>query len=640
MDSRGQILLLDSQALQYSMRQPSAKSPPSSVVSKQPQIESVYYQQSQSCLEDESTTETDIYIPQNLDPQELAYKFPPNASIVDHLENDENIKQPYNLTRGSPIVDWSGDSDSSRIDMRDTTSKDSYVPAVTDIVKYKLSWSSTISGVENTVSLYPTTTDIFPTDFHQQPTPSPIIKQMVKNGLSRHSSGYSNVVDDDDSASVGTEEFDNWIHGSKISTDTFENGSFKTSTRTFDNTHISASNATGAKLSTHLTSSPELTDGATNITDSRHSPVLLYSKAHNNKLSFRQNGHGKGDDDKIFHIPDRLVLEYKDSTVLIVESSLKELSNDTELVSESVLLPVGEMVTPLDIQHAAATKIQASWRGYSERKSNPPNSSRAMLLIVALSMKFQQKCNSSVDRKLRGLKHRLLQEARFRVRSERQLQKLGEVNRKERDELCRLLDNENITLEAQDRLMRESAEKVDVTYHQLQTERRERENLEKIIQLAAKEISDQAERELQRSKEMDMIQRKVEKLANELKILKLEQNSPHQRPRRSISPTPSIKSLSQAANSHGSPSPDVRPSLRHRMRPSAVPRLETGPSSSNINPALYQKVHAMKDALPTSHPKSNNALLRGKSLIQPTVPILLHKKEDDKPNINVYGTKS
>lgn len=314
-------------------------------------------------------------------------------------------------------------------------------------------------------------------------------------------------------------------------------------------------------------------------------------------------------------MPDKLVLEYKGNTVLVVESSGKDLSHDIELKSESILLPVSNTLTSLDLQHAAATKIQASWRGYIDRKSYPPTSARAMMLIMTLSMKFQQKCNGSVDRKLRGLKHRVLQEARFRVRSERQLQKLGEVNRKERDELCRLLDNENVTLEAQDRLMRESAEKVDVTYHQLQAERHERENLERVIQMAAKEISAQAEREIQRSKEMDTIQRKVEKLANELKFLKLEQSSAHQRARRSISPTPSLRSPSQAKNAQNSSSPDHWPSYRHRMRPSAVPRLETGPSSSNVNSALYQKMHAAKDTLPSSHPKSNNILLRGKSLI-------------------------
>jgi hypothetical protein len=332
-------------------------------------------------------------------------------------------------------------------------------------------------------------------------------------------------------------------------------------------------------------------------------------------LTQQQHGLAKPHVAKQYEMPDKLVLEYKGNTVLVVESSGKDLSHDIELKSESVLLPVSNMVTSLDLQHAAATKIQASWRGYIDRKSYPPTSARAMMLIMTLSMKFQQKCNGSVDRKLRGLKHRVLQEARFRVRSERQLQKLGEVNRKERDELCRLLDNENITLEAQDRLMRESAEKVDVTYHQLQAERHERENLERVIQMAAKEISAQAEREIQRSKEMDTIQRKVEKLANELKFLKLEQSSAHQRPRRSISPTPSLRSPSQANNAQNSSSPDHWPSYRHRMRPSAVPRLETGPSSSNVNSALYQKMHAAKDTLPSSHPKSNNILLRGKSLI-------------------------
>jgi IQ calmodulin-binding motif len=387
------------------------------------------------------------------------------------------------------------------------------------------------------------------------------------------------------------------------------------STRTFDTTRINALDAIATTGPSHPASSPELTNGSLSVNDTRHSPAFLQSKTHNSKLLTRHYDHAKQQAVKQYEMPDKLVLEYKGNTVLIVESSVKDLSHDMELKSESVLLPVSQKVTSLDLQHAAATKIQASWRGYSERKLNPPTSARAMLLIMSLSMKFQQKCNGSVDRKLRGLKHRVLQEARFRVRSERQLQKLGEVNRKERDELCRLLDNENITLEAQDKLMRESAEKVDVTYHQLQAERHERENLERVMQLAAKEISAQAEREMQRSKEMDAIQRKVEKLANELKFLKLEQSSTHQRPRRSISPTPSLRSPSQATNAQCSPSPDHRPSYRHRMRPSAVPRLETGLSSSNVNSALYQKMQAAKDTLSSSHPKTNNILHRGKSLI-------------------------
>jgi hypothetical protein len=165
-----------------------------------------------------------------LDPEELAYKFPASSNAVDDIVNEENIQHQYHLTRVSPIIDWSGDSDSSRIDMRDTTtSKDSYVPTDTDNVKYKLSWSNTISVGENNLSLYPTTTptDNFPVDIHRPSTPSSIIAQMIKDGLSRHSSGYSNVIDDDDSASVGTEEFDNWTHGPKISADTLENESYK-----------------------------------------------------------------------------------------------------------------------------------------------------------------------------------------------------------------------------------------------------------------------------------------------------------------------------------------------------------------------------------------------------------------------------
>lgn len=165
-----------------------------------------------------------------MDPEELAYKFPASSNAVDGIVNEESIQYQYHLTRGSPILDWSADSDSSQIGMRDTaTSKDNYVPTNTDNVKYKLSWSSTISGGETSLSLYPTTTptDIFPVDIHRPSTPGPNMTHMVKDGLSRHSSGYSNVIDDDDSASVGTEEFDNWTQGPKISADTLENGGYK-----------------------------------------------------------------------------------------------------------------------------------------------------------------------------------------------------------------------------------------------------------------------------------------------------------------------------------------------------------------------------------------------------------------------------
>lgn len=348
-----------------------------------------------------------------------------------------------------------------------------------------------------------------------------------------------------------------------------------------------------------------------------YSPSPFHAKQHAHSLLQRQPGQTKEQRDEQFELPDKLILEYKDSSVLVIESSVKEDPNDAELASESVLLRIGPIASPMNLQHAAATKIQAIWRGYKERALNPPSSSRALLLIMTLSMKFQQKCNGSVDRKLRGLKHRVLQEARFRVRSERQLQKLGDVNRKERDELCRLLDNENATLEAQEQLMRESADKAEVTYRQLQNERHERENLERVVQLAAKEINAQAEREMQRSKEMDIIQRRVEKLANELKLLKHEQTSSHQRTRRSISPTHSIKSLSQSSNAHESTSPDPRTAFRHRLRPSAVPRLETGPSSSNANAPLYQKIPSGKDILKftSANAKTNAMLLKGKSLI-------------------------
>jgi hypothetical protein len=366
--------------------------------------------------------------------------------------------------------------------------------------------------------------------------------------------------------------------------------------------------------SSHITSAAAVV--AVNQASTRRDSLTLHSQTHTGKLQSRQHEQSKSLNKASFGLPDKLLLEYKDSTVFVVESSIEEHSNDMELASTSILLHIQPSVSPIGLQHAAATKIQALWRGYTERKLNPPTSARALLLITTLNMRFQQRCNGSVDRKLRGLKHRLLQEARFRVRSERQLQKLGEINRKERDELCRLLDNENATLESQERFMRESTEKAEVTYYQLQTERHERENLERVVQLATKEISAQAEREMQRSKEMDLIQRRVEKLASELRVLKLDQTSSHSRPRRSVSPTHSIKSLTQNGNVRDAPSPDSRASYRHRMRPSAVPRVESA-SSSNANAALYQKIPAGKDILKftSANPKTNAMLLKGKSLI-------------------------
>lgn len=582
-----------------------------------------------------------------MDPEELAYKFPAGSSTIEDLIGETTLNQQHTLNRGTFIAEWDGDSDSSRVDMRDSAAKDVYVPIETDATKYKLSWASTISVGENAVGVYNPPADILPSDLLHQPTAASlnhIVTQMVQDGLSRHSSGYSNVIDDEDSASVGTEEFDNWIHGSKISTQTTDSDSFKGSFLTisslpeafmcilklpllnsgsasaFEQNHIHVMNSSTKRVS-QLSTSPHITTApavvAVNQASTRQCSLTLQSQTHTGKLQSRQHEQSKSLNKASFELPDKLLLEYKDSTVFVVESSIEEHSNDMELASTSVLLHIHPSVSPIGLQHAAATKIQALWRGYTERKLNPPTSARALVLITTLNMRFQQRCNGSVDRKLRGLKHRLLQEARFRVRSERQLQKLGEINRKERDELCRLLDNENATLESQERFMRESTEKAEVTYYQLQTERHERENLERVVQLATKEISAQAEREMQRSKEMDLIQRRVEKLANELRLLKLDQTSSHPRPRRSVSPTHSIKSLTQNVNVHDAPSPDSRASYRHRMRPSAVPRLESGPSSSNANAALYQKIPAGKDILKftSANPKTNAMLLKGKSLI-------------------------
>jgi hypothetical protein len=581
-----------------------------------------------------------------LDPEELAYKFPAGSSRMEDLIGETTLNQEHTLNRDTFIAEWDGDSDSSRVDMRDSAANDVYVPIETDATKYKLSWASTISVGENAVAVYNPPADILPSDLLHQPTAASlnhIFTQMVQDGLSRHSSGYSNVIDDEDSASVGTEEFDNWIHGSKVSTQATDSDSFKGSfliisslpeafmyilrlpllnsgsASAFEQNHINVMN-TPTKRVSQLSTSSHITSAAAvvavNQASTRRDSLTLHSQTHTGKLQSRQHEQSKSLNKASFELPDKLLLEYKDSTVFVVESSIEEHSNDMELASTSILLHIQPSVSPIGLQHAAATKIQALWRGYTERKLNPPTSARALLLITTLNMRFQQRCNGSVDRKLRGLKHRLLQEARFRVRSERQLQKLGEINRKERDELCRLLDNENATLESQERFMRESTEKAEVTYYQLQTERHERENLERVVQLATKEISAQAEREMQRSKEMDLIQRRVEKLASELRVLKLDQTSSHSRPRRSVSPTHSIKSLTQNGNVRDAPSPDSRASYRHRMRPSAVPRVESA-SSSNANAALYQKIPAGKDILKftSANPKTNAMLLKGKSLI-------------------------
>ncbi|CAO3678110.1 unnamed protein product [Umbelopsis vinacea] len=168
MDSRGQILLLDSQALQYSMRQTSVKSPPSSVAAK-PHTEAIYYRQSHLYSENESNTEANIYIPQNLDPEELAYKFPAGSSTIEDIVDETTLNQQHTLSRETFIAEWDGDSDSSRVNMRDSAAKDVYVPIETDATKYKLSWASTISVGENAVAVYNPPADILPSDFSTNP---------------------------------------------------------------------------------------------------------------------------------------------------------------------------------------------------------------------------------------------------------------------------------------------------------------------------------------------------------------------------------------------------------------------------------------------------------------------------------------
>ncbi|KAJ2956297.1 hypothetical protein NQZ79_g7840 [Umbelopsis isabellina] len=633
MNSCGQILLLDSQKLQYSMRRSTAHCSSSS-------DDASCHQEEHNSMDEKSTIEANIYVPQRLNPDELAYKFPPASSDTTE-ELDEMLHQSQ--SRGQPLVVWDNEPDTLDSNPGATQCDFSSVRLNAGIFQPKLSWPSSISVDDNSVTAYSPSSDNYKLIANHKAIASwsdrPPVHMVIQEELSQHSSGCSVINDDEDSASVCTEDFDNWIQQAK-----YANQNSMTDNKTRSTSSISYANGVpAAKIGVAASSighsditldraahsasrSPELVSKPSNINSSPFEPP--YDAKASRERTPRRANDAETHSYQYSSLPDTVVLEYKDDRALIVESSTREKDTESELESESILLHIPFTTSDATIRNVAAIKIQAIWRGYHERKINPTSKTRVMLLLMTLSMKFQAVCNDTADRKLRSLKHRILQESRFRMRSERQLQKLGDVNRKERDELCRLLEAETATLESQERLVRESSEKADLAWQHIQNEKLERENLERVVHLAAKEISAQNEREIKRNKDMDAIYRRVEKLASELKNLKHEQSSSYSRVRRSISPTSSTKSLSLTSEAS---SQEARTAYKHRIRPSAVPRMESEPYVSKAKPRTYSNIPSGRDiakTLSTDH-KYKTMPLKGKSLIPTNSTTISHKTDRD-----------
>ncbi|KAG2177344.1 hypothetical protein INT43_008001 [Umbelopsis isabellina] len=575
---------------------------------------------------EKSIIETDIYVPQRLNPDELAYKFPPASSDTTE-ELDEMLSQSQ--VRGSSLVVWDNESDTLDSNPGATQCDFSSVRLNAGIFQPKLSWPSSISVDDNSVTAYSPSSDNYKLIANHKAIASwsdrPPVHMAIQEDLSQHSSGCSVINDDEDSASVCTEDFDNWIQQAKYSDQNLQNDNkaLSTSSIAYANgvpaakigvaaNSIAHSDITLDRAAHSASRSPELVSKSSNVNSSA-AEVSYDAKASREETSRRAN-NVETHFPQYTNLPDTVVLEYKDDRALIVESSTREKDMENELESETILLHIPSTTSDATIRNVAAIKIQAIWRGYQERKLNPPSNTRVMMLLMTLSTKFQAMCNDTADRKLRSLKHRILQESRFRMRSERQLQKLGDVNRKERDELCRLLEAETATLESHERLVRETSEKADLAWQHIQDEKLERENLERVVHLAAKEISAQNEREINRNKDMDAIYRRVEKLASELKSLKQEQSSSYSRVRRSISPTSSTKSLSLTSETS---SQEARAVYKHRIRPSAVPRMESEPYMSKTKQRSYSNIPSSRDIAKTvsNDHKYKTVPLKGKSLI-------------------------
>lgn len=590
-------------------------------------------------MNEKSTSETDIYVPQRLNPDELAYKFPPATSDTTEAL-DEMLSQSQ--ARGPPLVVWDNESDTLDSNPGPTPCDFSSVRLSAGIFQPKLSWPSSISVDDNSVTAYSPSSDNYKLIANHKAIASwsdrPPVHMAIQEELSQHSSGCSVINDDEDSASVCTEDFDNWIQQAKYSNPNSQNDNKARSTSSIAYANgvpaakigiaassIGHSDITLDRVAHSASRSPELVTKATNVNSN---PFEL---SHDGKTSREETSRRANNVEthvyQYTNVPDTVVLEYKDDRALIVESSTREKDTEYELESETILLHIPSNTSDATIRDVAAIKIQAIWRGYHERKLNPPSNTRVMLLLITLSTKFQAMCNDMADRKLRSLKHRILQESRFRMRSERQLQKLGDVNRKERDELCRLLEAESSTLESHERLVRESSEKADLAWQHIQNEKLERENLERVVHLAAKEISAQNEREIKRNKDMDAIYRRVEKLTSELKNLKHEQSSSYSRVRRSISPVSSTKSLSLTSDAS---SQEARTAYKHRIRPSAVPRMESEPYMSKTKQRSYSNIPSSRDIAKTvsNDHKYKTVPLKAKSLIptnSTTVPLKLNR---------------
>jgi hypothetical protein len=585
-----------------------------------------------------STIEADIYVPQRLNPDELAYKFPPASS--DMLEElDDLLNQ--NQTKDSTLVAWNNESNTLSSNLGATKCEFGSVQLSTDIFQPKLSWPSSISVDDNSVTAYSPSSDNYKLNANHKATASwsdrSPVHMVIQEELSQHSSGCSVINDDEDSASVCTEDFDNWIQQAKYPSQNIDNKNRSVSSISHRNgvsvtsaskmgvvaSCIDHSDITLDRAAHSASLSPELGSKTTNV-NTTPSEASYGTKASRQETTRCENNveepycYSK--------LPDTIVLEYKDDKALIVESNIKVKTAEKELASETILLHIPSNSSDITIRNVAAVKIQAVWRGHHERKLSPPSNTRVMLLLMTLSMKFQALCDGAADRKLRSLKHRILQESRFRMRSERQLQKLGEVNRKERDELCRLLEAETATLESHERLVRESSEKAESAWQHIQSEKLERENLERVIHLAAKEINAQNEREIKRNKDMDAIYRRVERLTTELKLLKHEQSQSHSRVRKSISPTSSTKSLSLISES---PAQEAKIAYKHRIRPSAVPRLESEPYMSKTKQRTYSNIPSGRDIVKTvsTEHKYKPIQLKGKSLI-PTNSTTVSLKTD------------
>lgn len=315
------------------------------------------------------------------------------------------------------------------------------------------------------------------------------------------------------------------------------------------------------------------------------------------------------------------------------EEEEEDLEGELPIESASVFLPLSEkeqecIVERKELRDAAATKIQAAWRGYKLRKERDSSGnlgpSRRLLFDLAhLYSKFQSRTMQKMEQRISQLEQRLREETAMRTAFEKAMEDMTVLIDQQQKVLYNRIEQEVSMRRTYERRMDQALSIIHPLEDRLQHEIKARTELEKMVSGVVAQLQDmqQAQKAASRKEEEYKIalQRKLDDALQEIESLKRNKNpgsqstgakstSSSNKVRASTAAAhpssartkPRILGKSSAATNPKDPQPPPKSSTLLRQSSSRLSKSVTPLSSNNLPPVRRTIVPTSQATRPAS----------------------------------------